>query len=111
MTISMVYTRGEYHIIFNKSTASHKNGAINYLNGIPYSVPSKVVTVEVIEAIAPYWLVTRLSSLDTWRECSDDKIHVLLGNPSRFIMNLIREGFRKDLSLIPVYETMQELVS
>ena len=111
MTINNIYTRGEYHVIFNKNTASCKDGTVYSVNGTRHILPTKVVTIEVVEAVAPYWLVTRLSSLDTWRECSDDKIHVLLGNPSRFIMNLIREGFRKDLSLIPVYETMQELVS
>lgn len=108
MTISMVYTRGGYHVIFSKKIIESTSGTANYTTG---SVTIEHSSCTSLEVIAPYWLVTRLSRLDTWKECSDDKIHVLLGNPSRFIMNLIREGFRKDLSLILVYQTMQELVS
>lgn len=117
MKLSTIYTKEDTRIIFYKEPYLDMEllNCFNPKNPVPL-LPIEYFLRDRLYVIAPAWMV-----VDWFDDNNDflvpdpfidiDKIKVRLGNPSRFIMTLIRRGFRKDLSLIPVYETIQELVS
>ena len=117
MKLSIVYTKEDTRVLFYNEPYLNMEllNCINPENPLPLK-PIEYFLVDRLYVVAPACMVEDWFDDDNDFLIPDpfggvDKIKVRLENPSRFIMNLLRRGFRKDLSLIPVYETMRELVS